>query len=240
MCTASWLTWSDGYELFCNRDELKTRRPARPPAIQRRNGVSYIAPTDAEAGGSWIAVNEFGLTLCLLNHYPAVAAVAGPTGTQPPTSRGRLLISLTDRRSADEVAAAVEGTDLHCYRPFRLLAMQARAAPVLLTWDGAGLARDSSPSSPVTTSSFDPANVIRARRERFAVLDRLDAGSLRRLHLSAGDAYAVCMSREDAETVSFSHVSVEGERIEFEYRARRRGGGFAAPHLLGCPRQRFG
>jgi hypothetical protein len=70
---------------------------------------------------------------------------------------------------------------------------------------------------PVTTSSFDTANVIRARQERFAQLGQHDAPSLRRYHLSPGNASAVCMSRPDAQTVSFSHIRVTADRIEFEY-----------------------
>ena len=86
MCTASWLIEADGYELFCNRDESKMRQPAAPPALRERLSVKFLAPADGDFGGSWISVNEFGLSLCLLNFYPAVTQHASPT------SRGLLVV----------------------------------------------------------------------------------------------------------------------------------------------------
>ncbi|MBI4909752.1 MAG: hypothetical protein HY820_39405, partial [Acidobacteria bacterium] len=63
----SWLHDTDGYQVLCNRDEKKTRRKALPPVVNTRQGVRYIAPADGDHGGTWIAVNDRGLTLCLLN-----------------------------------------------------------------------------------------------------------------------------------------------------------------------------
>ena len=39
------------------------------PRIGDVRGVSFVAPIDGDHGGSWIGVNQFGLTLCLLNRY---------------------------------------------------------------------------------------------------------------------------------------------------------------------------
>jgi len=46
MCTMTWFTKEDGYELFFNRDERKSRRRAQLPTVQQHvNGIEYISPT---------------------------------------------------------------------------------------------------------------------------------------------------------------------------------------------------
>jgi membrane protein DedA with SNARE-associated domain len=49
MCTVTWLMHADSYAVFFNRDELKTRSRALPPAIKKQNGVRHIAPVDLES-----------------------------------------------------------------------------------------------------------------------------------------------------------------------------------------------
>lgn len=203
----------DGYELFCNRDERRTRLPALPPQLQQRAGVRFITPRDADAGGSWIAVNEFGLSLCLLNDY----STPQPPPLVNPISRGLLLISLTNHTAPIEIARALWRIDLTSYRPFLLLILSRQSTPLLLKWDGTNITGDVHPQMPVTTSSFETAHVIRARQEHFAQLRQLDALTLQRYHLTAGNADAVCMSRPDAQTVSFSHIRVTAQAIAFDY-----------------------
>lgn len=53
-----------------NRDELHSRGTASPPTVRARDGVRVVAPIDADGGGTWIAANDHGLCVCLLNHYP--------------------------------------------------------------------------------------------------------------------------------------------------------------------------
>ena len=214
MCTATWLISDNGYELFCNRDERRTRLPALPPRVDERNGVKFIAPIDTDAGGTWLAANESGTTLCLLNHY---------VDTPPPrktVSRGLLVLSVIDKKNP--VPTGVEQ-----YRPFLLLVFALRQAPIMWRWDGETLRRET-PEMPVTTSSFDTASVIRARREKFD-------GHFEQYHLTGGDAYSVCMSRPDAQTVSFSHVIVQPGRIEFRYRPRLPDGAFAPATVVTLP-----
>jgi hypothetical protein len=210
MCTATWLMSGDGYELFCNRDEKRSRQPALPPTRQCCNGVAFIAPRDADAGGSWIGVNEFALSLCLLNLYPAAAP-------QPkfPISRGILLTSLMDCRSQAEIARRLNTILFKRFKPFLLLVLVPGRRASMHTWDGSLFSGSTEVSPPVTTSSFDPANVIEARRAKFAELQG------EAYHMSRderGGAYSVCMSRDDAQTVSFSRIAVIKERIVFTYR----------------------
>ncbi len=237
----------DGYELFCNRDELRTRLPALPPRVDQRNGVRFIAPIDADAGGSWLAVNERGMTLCLLNYYEAdvrseaQSASGAPSfagqrhratlsGSLQTLSRGHLVLSLIHQKHP--VLADVER-----YRPFLLLIFDLRQEPRLFRWNGTEL-RQKTPDMPVTTSSFDTANVIRSRREQFAVLNSTPCkvwNCFEQYHLNGDDAYSVCMSRPDAQTVSSSHVIVRPGRIKFRYRPRLPDGSFAPAAVVTLP-----
>lgn len=220
MCTASWLITPGGYELFFNRDERRTRLPATPPTRQQRDGVTFLAPRDGDAGGTWLAVNEFGLSIALLNYYPTSA-------TTGKVSRGLLVLSLVTERTPADVAARLGDEELTEYQPLLLLALAPNQRPHLLRWDGAELSLDINPKQPVTTSSFDTATVV-ARRQVMYSTTRGEA-----FHLSRderGDAYSVCMTRDDAQTVSFSHITVSPGSITFRYRARD-GDGFAAPEV---------
>jgi hypothetical protein len=78
MCTVSWIHQGSGYQLLCNRDEKRTRRPASAPQLLTRNNVRFVAPIDGDSGGTWVAVNEFGLSLVLLNRAPSSAAKTEP------------------------------------------------------------------------------------------------------------------------------------------------------------------
>ena len=54
MCTVSWMLQANGYQLFCNRDEKKTRPIALPPRVHSCAGVQFLAPVDTQSGGSWL------------------------------------------------------------------------------------------------------------------------------------------------------------------------------------------
>jgi hypothetical protein len=251
MCTATWLIHERGYELFFNRDERRTRKPALPPRVHELNGVRCLAPVDGNFGGSWLAVNEFGLTLGLLNWYEGeVCSEARSASGLPPhaaslrsslrtsASRGLLLLSLMDQRSPDEIARLLWQRKPSDYPPFLLLILAPKLAPMLLKWDGDRITSDLQPSLPVTTSSFDTANVLRVRREQFQSLKHSDTEAHIRYHHSRnlkGDAYSVCMSRPDAITVSFSRVTVTRERVEFFYQPRRSDCIFGEPSLATMP-----
>lgn len=224
MCTVTWLLQSTGYRLFFNRDELKTRGIARPPAIESLKGVKYIAPADADAGGSWIGVNEFGVSLAVLNYYHARGAPPAPG--KDFISRGLLLKSLLDCREPAEALRRLRQERLANYRPFILLIFAPAAPPLTCTWNaGEGqLQIDREVECPLSSSSFDSREVIERRikrfRERFSGFPLLSAALLRSYHHShwpERGPYSVCMHREDAHTVSYSEISVDPDIIEFRY-----------------------
>jgi hypothetical protein len=225
MCTVSWFRRKDGYELFFNRDERRTRRPAEPPDLRRHGNTPFLAPLDGDFGGSWLAANEHGLALALLNGYAAnEPLVESPGGDY--TSRGLLLISLVDARSAEQAVRRLTRRELGRFRSFLLLALDPSGGGRLATWSGGELTFDDEieERSPLVSSAFDTEAVRRSRRELFLGMRGDHEGDPLPLHLSYHESHlpergprSVCMHRPDARTVSFSRVTVDARDVLFYY-----------------------
>jgi hypothetical protein len=197
--------------LLFNRDEQRSRKPALPPIRRQRNGVSFLVPTDADHGGTWMMVNTHGLSVCLLNHYPAIP----PPRVEQTVSRGTLVLICADSTNAAEVMERGRSMDLAAYQPFQLVAVDATGG-ASLTWDGRSCTTSKldAEGAMLSSSSFHPDTIVRARRVMFsrivgpvgaATADRLEA-----FHRHRGDdpAAAVRMSRPDACTHSIARIVV--------------------------------
>lgn len=220
MCTVSWAIQPGGYLLLFNRDELKTRKPAAGPVGKTYSGVHTIAPVDGDQGGTWLLVNEFGLTLGLLNHYPPGAGDEG--GGRP--SRGGLIPACADLGRTDQVVERLQAMDLGRYAPFRLLVCD-RHGGALLTWDGTGLelTKGEGLAPPLTSSSFRPEEVSAYRMRQFEGLmpkGQISAGALEACHHHhdpSMPAHSVMMFRPDACTHSFCRIDVDTTEARLRY-----------------------
>jgi len=216
MCTATWLRTEDGYEVFFNRDELSTRKPALPPTIVVRDGVRIVAPIDGDVGGTWLGANEHGVTIGVANGR---ATTSGGTFR----SRGLLVLDLLASRDLADVERRFEAQSSTPYRPFSLFAIDGAGEMEIF---GEEKDRPREEGALLFSSSRDP---VRARHERERLLDRMrkerggiDADLLRAFHAShepERGAFSPCMHREEAGTVSFSHVRVGPREVLFDYRA---------------------
>jgi len=246
VCTVTFLPGlpRGGYLLATNRDESPRRLPALAPYATELGRRLVLAPRDADAGGTWIGVDEHGFALCVLNGDRPAAAPA-PADT---VSRGRLVMELLARRSPQEVGADLEmrarAGGLR-FKPFKLVAVQPGegAAPARLVradWDGKALAW-SGLDGPgcVVSSTFEPEGVAAARSLAFARFlqsvrpdlradateEQLDALAAEQHDFHAshaagapqGDAWSVCMHRAEARTVSSTLVLVGPDRIRMDY-----------------------
>jgi hypothetical protein len=220
MCTVSWLRQDGGYQLLCNRDERNTRRPALSPRVFEHRGVKFIAPTDGDHRGSWIGVNQFGLSLCLLNRYGAQPAAGARI------SRGLLLVELMDSTERAEVQDRIVARDLSRFEPFTLLALEPDKKALHIRWTGRrrAIQTDGEAEMPLISSSYDELGALESRRQCF---ERSMSGSggptadlLFKFHGShepARGPYSPCMHRDDAQTVSFSWIKVAPDGIQFGY-----------------------
>jgi uncharacterized protein with NRDE domain len=110
-----------------NRDE-RLDRDAEPPGVFATD-PRVVAPRDAEAGGTWLGVNEHGVLAGVTNRW---------TDADLPGDRSRGLL-VGDALAHDSAAAAVadvrESVGTDGYAGFNLVVADAADA-LLLEWDG--------------------------------------------------------------------------------------------------------
>jgi Transport and Golgi organisation 2 len=221
MCTFSFVPTKDGYYAAMNRDERLTRSQALAPSIFRVDDLLAIYPFE-KSGGTWIACNQHGLTLSLLNwNLPASQTISKQR------SRGTLIPRLIGKSTLDEVARTLGQLTLDGLLPFRLIGiLQDHPQIFEWRWDGISLEVLSFPWKPhhwfSSGASDEIAERIRGEACRVAWLEQ-GAGSLpwlRTLHSSHGlDAgpFSVCAHRQDAGTVSYSEIVFETNRASIRY-----------------------
>ena len=105
-----------------NRDEYLVRPAVAPTVLCEQPMV--IGGKDLKAGGTWLAVNEFGMIAGLLNRRSD--APADPDRR----SRGLLCLDALKHRSVDEALRFVASQDPELYNPFNLLLASRESAAV--------------------------------------------------------------------------------------------------------------
>ncbi|GAA0718614.1 uncharacterized protein with NRDE domain [Halorubrum trapanicum] len=175
MCTLTlaWRTFGDApVALAATRDEALDR-PSEPPALRGdetdsghaggdgAGSVRYVAPRDAEAGGTWIGVSEGGLVVAVTNRW----LDADREGDR---SRGLLVRDCLRAASAEEAVRSVERELAErAYDGFNLVLADERAA-FLLAYDGGLVATRLDPGVHVVGNVGGVVNGA----ERFAVPER--------------------------------------------------------------------
>ncbi|MEO1088039.1 MAG: NRDE family protein, partial [Acidobacteriota bacterium] len=206
-------------ELFFNRDELRSRRPALPPRSIRRDDVEILTPVDADAGGSWLTSNAHGVTVALLNRY----GIKTPSKPDSPDrrSRGQLVLDLASGSSQARVLGRLRSFDLAAYQPFTLLVLEGGSEPAMTAWDGHVLDPVTTPQAPLVSSSHDTDLATRSRldlwREEVDLADADTLAAFHRSHWPARGAASPCMHRDDARTVSSTHLRVTDGLVEMRY-----------------------
>lgn len=221
MCTVSFIARKSGYLLGMNRDEQLTRAKGSPPKLHLLNGVRVIYPSEP-SGGTWVALNETGATIALINWYSITTRV-----TTNPISRGEVVKATCVASSPDEAELALNRMLLHQTNPFRLIGIfPAPAEVVEWQWNLRRLERRDHTwqTQQWISSGFDEpaAKRVRGRTFRQAKMQTTfgSARWLRRLHGSHAPErgpFSTCMHRVDAATVSYTEVLVSGWRALMRY-----------------------
>ncbi len=223
MCTVTFIARQRGYCLGMNRDEKLTRPGGLPPKKKKVNGRAVISPSEP-GGGTWIAVNDHGATLALINWYSITARVGGKA-----VSRGEVVNSVSAAISPDFADVALAGLPLNRINPFRLVGIYPAAGEVVeWRWDLELLVRKNHrwKTQQWISSGFDEPTAQRVRSKTFQRAGRQhSAGSLdwlRRLHRShspQAGPFSICMHRNDAATVSYTEVTVSPRQATMRYHA---------------------
>jgi hypothetical protein len=209
MCTLSWSADAHGYELYFSRDERRSRPRAEPPRERCAGGVRFLAPRDPEGGGAWLAANEHGVALALLNRYDA-----STPPQEPLASRGGVVLALAGARGPDQAERWLRALPLVRHAPFDLAVFAPDGRVRRLGWDGRALERDPDARGPLASSAVAAPE---ARAWRSARSAHLRGEAFHRDHVAARPELATCMHRADAETVSLSRVRVTRSRVAFAY-----------------------
>lgn len=224
MCTLSWLPGPSGYRVYFNRDERLTRAPARPPSRRVVRGTTVLAPIDGDFGGTWIGVNQHGLTASLLNRYEDAPAEPDPAHAR--ISRGLLLLDLLAAPNALELLEALGRARLPDYLPFTIAATDRDPVLHLADWNGRTLERSATRRGGLirTSSGRDQrqAELIRGRvwHEILGGTGDVSVEKLEdfhRSHLPERGPFSVCMHREEAATRSLTVVAVEAGQSTVRY-----------------------
>lgn len=212
MCTVTLIARRHGYALGMNRDEQRTRVAARPPSRQPCGERTALSPAEP-SGGTWVGVNDSGITFALINWYAEPARVSGKT-----VSRGQIPRTALATDTPDETHAALSRLPLPRVNPFRLIGVfPATHTIVEWRWNLRELTRRNHPWQTATwiSSGHDEPGAQVTRGKIFcAALRQSSAGSaewLRRLHRShrpERGPYSHCMHRAEAATVSYTEVLV--------------------------------
>jgi len=235
MCTLTWLLDKNGYEVFFNRDERRSRPKAALPVYDAASESIFPidlgidpGPTNSSqkystAKGTWIAVNKKGLSLCLLNNYQdSIKAGNGNNFT----SRGILIPKLIHFRKPENIITALGEINLKDFQPFLLCIFPSDLTITnnrvfTCAWSGEKLS-EAIAVQPVISSAVQLKNVTRSRINLFkqlGVQENITTDSLLEFHsahLPEKGKLSVCMHRDDARTQSLSHIQV-GNNISFSY-----------------------
>ncbi len=224
MCTVTWSIRPTGTAVCFTRDERHSRAEALAP---RPWPGGFLAPQDADGGGTWFAVTLDGTVLALLNHY---AAAVGPAA-RGPRSRGLLIPALAAGDCIAE-SRSLRRWGLAELAPFRLLELRpAEATARLGVWDGTRWTerRIRPPQcGMITSSSWKTARVTLARSSAFRQLLKQqpapDLSDLIHFHSTPrdprGPAWDIFMHRPDARSVSLNTLTMTAAEARMTHQSR--------------------
>ena len=196
-----------------NRDESLHRPVALRPEANRSGNRWSIYPREP-SGGTWIGVNDLGLSLALVNWH------ATPTqqGNRV-ISRGVVVKTLLSANNSDQLYSALIALPLRQMPPFRLIAIALRERTVTeLRWNQDQLltVRCDWAAQHWFSSGFDES-IVQAKRAEICENEwkKSEAGTLQwlralhRSHLPKPSALSICMHGENAGTVSYTEIVLE-------------------------------
>ena len=221
MCTVSFTAQRRGYLLGMNRDEKLSRPKGLAPQIDLSAGRRVVFPSEP-GGGTWIALNDVGVTFALINWYPPNLLVENNS-----ISRGTVVNSLAGQVSAEAAGTILAQLALRQINPFRLIGVFPGPMEIIeWRWNLLTLERIAHPweTGIWISSSFNEPEAQHARESVFtnALRQRLSGNPrwLRRLHRSHSPArgpFSICMHRKDASTVSYTEVAVSKHYAKMRY-----------------------
>jgi hypothetical protein len=222
MCTLTFVPVEDGYLVGMNRDELLTRPVALPPKRFQRGGMEMAYPSES-SGGTWIACNDRGNLLALLNWN----ASGSPRLGEKRKTRGLVIAELIGEPDLPAADSHFQQMNLDGLFPFRLVGV-FRSERVVNEWRWDGTAKQFLRLSWARKHWFSSSlsdSLAEEERGRVceAVAGEPAGGShgwlrcLHRSHVPRPGPFSVCVHRQDAATVSYTEVRCGATQISMDY-----------------------
>jgi len=222
MCTLTIVPTESGYLVGMNRDELRTRPQALPGLYEASAAETrFISPREA-SGGTWIASNDHGNTLALLNWNLREQ----DSSKWAQISRGTIISQLITLKDDERSIEVLQRLSLASFAPFRLVGIFSREKAVKeLRWNGRALTRQSFPWQRGHWFSSSASDELAAKErgltcESAAAQWPANQAWIRRLHRTHtphARPFSVCVHREEAVTVSYTEVSVSVSGLTMSY-----------------------
>jgi hypothetical protein len=222
MCTVTYLPSETGYILTSNRDEKNKRKPASQPIEYPLGNNLLLFPRDGESGGTWLATDQNGITVCLLNGA-FEAHFSNPPYRQ---SRGKVVL---DYFQFTDFQSFLNEYSLDGIEPFTLIVANKKGHPVLeIRWDGDRKYVKMHPEDkPVIWSSstlYSP-DVIKLREKWFSEWrsknpnwNQTDILNFHKFSGSGESENSLVMSRGIVlKTQSITSVEVDGKNSRMEH-----------------------
>jgi len=213
-----------GIRFMCNRDESRDRPAALAPVTKTFNRTRAVFPVDAVSEGTWVAVNDAGLIMTLLNRNPTdMRGVVFPGKI----SRGGIIPSLLHADSLAQALELIDQIDGSLYPPFRLVVADTQTiVDVVSGADGLAVNRDSISYPVMLTSSGLGDEIVEGPRRRLFnhtfEYDRhagpAQQDEYHRHQWGDHPELSVAMEREDAITVSVTTIDLSAQSAVLTYR----------------------
>ncbi|WP_260158767.1 NRDE family protein [Flammeovirga yaeyamensis] len=226
MCTLTYIPLSPKSYLFTsNRDEMKSRSTAFAPSVHKKEGVSFLAPIDGQALGTWLGANEHSRVVCLLN-----GAYTPHTPTPPyKHSRGKVVIDALLSENIDDYLLDYDFTNVE---PFTLVIIENKINRKIhqFIWDGKiGTKNQLDPEQPHIWSSVTLYNSIQRERRTHQFLNWLSSEQRsnheilefhENLDKDIEQISGLSMLRPQFCTVSTTQLLVDEQKVDMCYHDR--------------------
>jgi hypothetical protein len=217
---------SGAVRIAFNRDEARARAAGLAPRVRPFGSRRAVLPTDPVSGGTWLAVNDAGLALAVLNVNPSDSARGAP---KPPRSRGEIIPALLERETPSAALSACELLTYRDFAPFRLVLI-GHGVVADVRWDGREpmvMSRLIGGAPHMFTSSGLGDHLVEGARR--ALFDEMFADgphtweaaqySFHRHRWPGREHLSVNMSRDTARTVSHAVIDLGANEAVFTYHA---------------------
>lgn len=213
MCTLTILKQDDNILAVMNRDDDKNRQEGEVKDLG-----SVKCPIDLRSGGTWIGINNDGVSGFLLNRYDE-------HHIEHKISRGEIVPKVLDNGNVDDCIAFFKKMNLEKYTPFCLVLLSHETL-VKFDWNGANLTQENIDLQQyyvLTSSSLKEQEVKQWRYGQFDEWWRSDKRFVNGIptfnlkQMKGFEEYSVMVLRDKVCTLSLTKITLSKNKAQMHY-----------------------